>query len=64
MKQMEVLLALNKARIDKMAFERGITPPQLTEQLQGRFDSLLTTPLENDVTYGLIEELSKDTFND
>lgn len=60
MKQMEVLLALNKARIDAMALQRGITPPQLTEQLQGKFDSLLTAPLSNDVTFGLIQELAND----
>jgi hypothetical protein len=60
MKQMEVLLALNKARIDAMALQRGITPPQLTEQLQGKFDSLLTAPISNDVKYQLIQELAND----
>jgi hypothetical protein len=60
LKQLEVVLWLNKARIDKLAARKGMTPPVYYETLQGTFDELLTQPLSQDVELEILQNYNQE----
>lgn len=60
LKQLEIVLGTNKARIDLLAARKGLTPPVLYEQLQGNFNELLTMPIDNDTQQQMLQILQEN----
>lgn len=60
LKQLEVVLATNKARIDLLAARKGLTPPILYEQLQGNFNEMLNQPIDNDTQQEMLQILQQE----
>lgn len=60
LKQLEVVLSVNKSRIDLLAARKGLAPPILYEQLQGNFNEMLTMPIDNDVQMEMLQILQEE----
>lgn len=60
LKQLEIVLGTNKARIDLLAARKGLTSPVLYEQLQGNFNELLTMPIDNDTQQQMLQILQEN----
>lgn len=56
LKDLELVLLRNKEAIDVRALATGQTPPVVFESMQGKFEDLVTKPLENDTLLRLLEE--------
>jgi hypothetical protein len=55
--QLEVVLASNKLKIDKVALKRGVLPPSLFTKLDTNLSNILNEPLDQQSELMLLEEL-------